>query len=105
MNQVFMNLLENALQAIDGEGRITISTAATAREIIVRLVDTGRGIPADLLPRVFDASIRTKGERARASVSLFTSLYIVRKHGGSIDVQSEVGKGSTFTVRLPRSAE
>jgi signal transduction histidine kinase len=103
LNQVFMILLENAVQAIDGEGVVTISTTADERELRVRFADTGRGIPASLLPRIFDAGIRTTGSRARASVSLFTSLHIVRKHGGTIEVQSEPGKGSVFTVRLPQN--
>lgn len=100
INQVFMNLLRNAAEAIDGDGVITISTSTDNGFVIIRVADSGRGIPADQIPRLFNPGFHIEGSSVRASMSLFTSLNIVRKHRGDIRVESEVGKGSTFTIRL-----
>ncbi|MDX2150710.1 MAG: tetratricopeptide repeat protein [Bryobacteraceae bacterium] len=105
MNQVFMNLLTNAAEAIDGTGAITVKTCACDKELTIAITDTGRGIPAEQLKSLFTPGFTVKEKRVQASVSLFASLNIVRKHGGEIRVASEVGKGSTFTVALPRSLE
>ncbi|HBY63109.1 MAG TPA: hypothetical protein DEH78_25075 [Solibacterales bacterium] len=105
LNQVFMNLLTNAAEAIDGEGVITIRTCYCDKELTVMIEDTGRGIPREQLPGLFTPGFTVKEKRVQASVSLFASLNIVRKHGGEIRVASEVGKGSTFTIALPRSLE
>jgi signal transduction histidine kinase len=103
LNQVFMNLLRNAEQAINGNGTITITTYAGNGSVFIRFADTGRGIAAEQLPRLFHPGFTVEGSRVKASMSLFTSLNIIQKHHGEILVESEVGKGSVFTVRLPVS--
>lgn len=100
LNQVFMNLLCNAAEAIEDQGMITITTYADDDGVCVRFSDTGRGIPAEQLPRLFNPGFTVAESRVKASMSLFTSLNIVQKHRGNIEVESEVGKGSVFTVRL-----
>ncbi|MCW5982684.1 MAG: tetratricopeptide repeat protein [Bryobacteraceae bacterium] len=100
LNQVFMNLLRNAEEAIGESGEIHIRTYASNGGVYIRVADTGRGIPAEQLPKLFHPGFRVEEQRVRASMSLFTSLNIVRKHGGEIRVDSEVGKGTVFTVAL-----
>lgn len=102
LNQVFMNVLSNAAQHIDGSGRIHIETKADAERVYVRISDTGRGIPADNLERIFDPGFTTQGVGVGTGLGLSISYNIMQKHGGRIFVESEVGKGSTFTVELPR---
>ena len=105
LNQVFMNLLRNAAQAIEGQGTITLQTHADDSSIRIRVKDSGRGIPAELCDAIFNPSFNREGDRVRASLSLFGCLNIARKHGGDIAVDSKIGHGSTFTVILPRSLE
>jgi signal transduction histidine kinase len=100
LNQVFMNLLSNAGEAIVDTGTITVRTYAGNGCVFVRVADTGRGIAPEQIPKLFHPSFRVEGSRVRASMSLFTSLNIVRKHRGEIQVESEPGKGTVFTVRL-----
>jgi signal transduction histidine kinase len=103
--QVFLNLLRNSVQAIEGQGRVTIRITADENWFRIAFTDTGHGIPDALLPKLFTPDFHSGAGRVRASFGLFASLSVVRKHGGDIRVQSEVGKGSTFTVLLPRSLE
>jgi signal transduction histidine kinase len=105
LNQVFMNLLRNAAQAIEGSGSITLQTRADETSIRIRVKDSGRGIPPELCDAIFNPSFNRDGDRVRASLSLFGCLNIARKHGGDIAVDSKIGTGSTFTVILPRSLE
>jgi two-component system, NtrC family, sensor kinase len=105
LNQVFMNLLRNAAQAIEGEGTIILQTRADEVSIRITVKDSGRGIPAELCDAIFNPSFNREGDRVRASLSLFGCLNIARKHGGDISVNSKIGHGSTFTVILPRSLE
>ncbi|MCP5110255.1 MAG: sensor histidine kinase [bacterium] len=102
INQVFMNLLRNAEEAIEGTGTITISTAAENGSVIVKVADTGRGIAPEQIGKLFNPGFRVQDARVKASMSLFTTLNIVQKHKGDIQVESEPGKGSVFTVRLAR---
>lgn len=104
LNQVFMHLLRNGAQAIEGTGRIAIGTDVDAGHFRIAFRDTGRGIPPDQIPRLFNPGF-TSGKRVKASLSLFTCMNIVRRHGGDIRVKSEPGKGAEFTVLLPRSLE
>ena len=103
INQVFMNLLTNAVQAIEGDGTISIATRQDDRFAAVEVADTGRGIPADQIERVFDPGFTTKGVGVGVGLGLSISYRIIEDHGGMIEVQSEVGKGTTFTCRLPFS--
>lgn len=104
LNQVFLNLLRNAADAIEGAGAITITTEAQDGSVYIRFADTGRGIPAEQLPRLFHPGFTVDGSRVKASMSLFTSLSIVQSHRGEILVDSEPGHGSVFTVRLPAAS-
>jgi len=101
LNQVFMNVLVNAAQAIEGKGTITITTRAEGNEVVVSVADDGKGIAPDHVVHLFDPGFTTKGAGVGTGLGLSISYNIVEKHGGSIGVESEVGKGSTFTVRLP----
>ncbi|MBI4042909.1 MAG: hypothetical protein HY391_05480 [Deltaproteobacteria bacterium] len=101
LNQVWMNLLTNAIQAIEGRGTVTISTEALENEVRVTLSDTGHGIPEEILPKIFDPFFTTKGMGKGTGLGLTISYGIVRQHGGNMLVSSEGGKGTTVTVTLP----
>ena len=104
LNQVFMNLLANAAQAIDegkGEGTIDITTTRTADSVVVSIHDDGPGIPPEVLPRIFDPFFTTKDVGKGAGLGLSIVHGIVERHGGRIDVDSERGRGTRFTVTIP----
>ena len=101
VSQVFMNLLTNAAEAIGDEGTITLRTFERDGDVHVQVMDTGAGISPRRLERLFDPGFVKKELRVKAGLGLFTSFNIVQKHNGRIEVESEVGKGSTFTVVLP----
>jgi two-component system NtrC family sensor kinase len=103
--QVFLNLLRNSVQAINGAGAVTIRATTDDHWFRVSFADTGHGIPASLLPRLFTPDFNSDSGRIRASLSLFACMSVAKKHGGDIRVESDVGKGSIFTVLLPRSLE
>ena len=101
LNQVFMNLLVNAVQSIPEKGEITIETKVVGSDAIVRISDTGVGIPERDLHRIFDPFFTTKEVGRGTGLGLSISHSIVQKHNGSIHVDSKVGQGTTFTIRLP----
>lgn len=101
VNQVFMNLLVNAIHALDGEGTITIRTRAQGDAVEVEVEDTGVGIPEKDRARIFEPGFTTKGKRVGMGLGLLISSQIVERHSGRISVESEVGRGTTFRVRLP----
>ena len=101
LNQVFLNLLLNAVQAIHRRGEITLETLTENDQIVVRISDTGEGIPAERIDRIFDPFYTTKPKGKGTGLGLSISFSIVEKHNGKIEVESEPGRGSTFTVRLP----
>ncbi len=103
LNQVFMNLLMNAAQAIERQGTITVRTAAGPSTIRVEIGDDGCGIPPEHLPHIFETFFTTKPAGRGTGLGLALSRDIVRKHGGRIEVDSEVGRGTTFRVILPRT--
>ncbi len=110
MNQVFLNILVNAAQAIRdvvenngaAKGKITIETTHTEEEVIIRISDTGTGIPESVLPRIFDPFFTTKeiGKGTGQGLALSYNI-VVEKHHGTISCESEVGKGTTFIICLP----
>ena len=104
LNQVFLNLLTNAAQAIEGQGKILLKTEAEEGWLKVTVQDTGRGIPVDVLPRIFDPFFTTKPVGQGTGLGLSISYQIVQQHGGDIRVTSQPGKGTRFTVRLPLTA-
>jgi len=102
LNQVFMNLLVNAAQAIEGQGEIVITTRASEAEITIAIADSGSGIPQENLHRIFEPFFTTKEVGKGTGLGLSITYDIVtKKHGGRIEVTSEPGKGTTFVVTLP----
>lgn len=101
LNQVFMNLLVNAAQAIEIRGTITLRTGLEKSWVWVEIADTGKGIPAEDLPHIFDPFFTTKPVGKGTGLGLSISYNVIQKHHGQIEVQSEVGKGTVFRVRLP----
>ncbi len=101
LNQVFMNLLVNAAHAIDRQGVITVRTGCAGDEVWIEVADTGHGMPESLLNRIFDPFFTTKPVGKGTGLGLSISYGIVRKHGGRIEVRSELEKGSVFRVTLP----
>ena len=101
MHQVLMNLIGNALQAMPDGGELRIYTGKSGRRILVKIADTGHGISAQNLEHVFDAFFSTKESSHGVGLGLSVSHSIVQNHGGKIEVHSQVGQGSTFTVILP----
>lgn len=101
LNQVFMNLLVNASQAIPERGQISITTSRDGNTILIRIADSGVGIPGEHLARIFDPGFTTKGVGVGTGLGLSISYNIIKKHEGEISVASEPGKGTTFTIRLP----
>jgi signal transduction histidine kinase len=104
LNQVFLNLLVNAAQAIEGDGEIRVRTRRDGESAVVEIEDTGVGISPDVLPRIFDLGFSTRGRGRGSGIGLALSRRIVEDHGGSIEASSTVGKGSRFTLRLPLGA-
>jgi PAS domain S-box-containing protein len=101
IEQVLMNLILNAVQAIKDEGVVTVRSAQDDTWCTIEVEDTGCGIPGDVLPKIFDPFFTTKGQGEGTGLGLSVSLGIVERHGGGLTVRSQVGKGTVFTVRLP----
>lgn len=103
INQVFLNLLVNASQAIEGKGRIVLRTRHVGDRVEIEIEDSGKGIPQENLARIFDPGFTTKGVGVGTGLGLSICYQIVEDHQGDIRVQSEVGRGTTFTIVLPVS--
>ena len=101
INQVFANILTNAAQAIEETGSIAISTYHDGSYVVIEVADTGVGIKAEYLDRIFDPGFTTKGVGVGIGLGLSITCRIIENHGGSIHVQSELGKGTTFSIHLP----
>jgi signal transduction histidine kinase len=101
IDQVFLNVLANAAQAIAGPGTITIETTREGEIAVVAISDTGPGIPADVLDRIFDPFFTTKPVGEGTGLGLSISYEIVKKHGGEIRASGTPGQGATFTIRIP----
>ena len=104
LNQVFLNLVTNAAQAIPAEGSIRIRTSNERSEIAIEISDTGTGIPKDVLPRIFETFYTTKPRGVGTGLGLSIARDIVQSHGGSISVDSHEGLGTSFRITLPLSA-
>src|SRR5262249_54021303 len=102
LNQVWTNLIHNAVQALGGRGNITIETQVEESRVAVAIEDDGPGIAPDVLPRIFDPFFTTKAKGEGTGLGLGIVKQIVEKHGGTVEVSSRPG-ATRFTVRLPIS--
>ena len=103
LNQVYMNLLLNASQAIEGKGDIYLKTFATDDAVAVEITDTGSGISAENRSRLFDPEFTTKGVKVGAGLGLSIVQRIIGDHDGRIELESRVGRGTTVRIFLPLS--
>jgi signal transduction histidine kinase len=101
LNESFMNLLVNSCQAIAKEGEVTIRTWCEESDAVVTMKDTGVGIPREHLNKIFEPGFTTKGVGVGVGIGLAVAYRVITEHGGSIQVESEVGQGTMFTIRLP----
>ena len=104
INQVLMNLLTNAAQALSGreDSVITIETRGDPDGVEVKIKDNGPGISPEVLPRIWDPFFTTKDVGEGTGLGLSIVHELVERHGGTIEVETRVGEGTTFTVKLPR---
>jgi len=103
LTQVFVNLLANAAQAIEDRGEVRIETDGSNGDTVVAIHDTGCGIPAGDLTRLFEPFFTTKPAGEGTGLGLWMVKKIVEESGGNVDVDSEVGRGTTFTIRFPNA--
>jgi two-component system, NtrC family, sensor kinase len=101
LRQSFVNIALNACEAMNGGGTLTANTQATDRRVEVRIADTGPGIAPEHLPRILDPFFTTKEKGTGLGLSVVYG--IIERHGGTLDIESEVGRGTTVIVRLPVS--
>jgi two-component system NtrC family sensor kinase len=104
LNQVFMNILVNAAQAIEKKGEIVVETRQVQDHVHIVISDTGCGVPQDNLQKIFDPFFTTKDVGKGTGLGMNIAYNIVKKHKGSIAVDSQVGKGTTFTIKIPVDA-
>ena len=100
IKQALLNLMINAVQAMEGGGELLIRLSSQRRDAIIEVIDTGPGMTGDVLDRIFQAYFSTK--KNGTGLGLPTTQRIIREHGGDIHVQSEPGKGTRFVIKLPR---
>ena len=105
LNQVFLNLLINSKQAIKDKGEITITTSQKNGKVHIEFKDNGSGIPKDKLKKIFDPGYTTKGVGVGTGLGLSIVYQIIEDHKGTITVESEVGKGTTFTIIFPMNLD
>ena len=105
LNQVFMNILYNATQAIEDKGSIRIRTFTENDMAVVEIEDSGRGMSQEVLSKVFDPFFTTKGVGKGTGLGLSISYSIIHDHKGKISVVSKVGEGTTFRLELPLTSQ
>ena len=101
LNQVFLTILVNAFEAMNGAGRLEIGVKRAGSDLEISIGDSGPGITEELLPQLFDITFSHKGERVAMRMGLPGARLIVERHGGRIGVQSRPGAGAMFTIALP----
>ncbi|MCD4779218.1 MAG: histidine kinase [Candidatus Omnitrophica bacterium] len=101
LGQVFINLFINAAQAMKQKGTLEIETYASEKNVFIKISDTGEGIPQDNLNKIFDPFFTTKPVGKGTGLGLSISYEIIKRHGGDMQVQSEIGSGTTFIIRIP----
>jgi two-component system NtrC family sensor kinase len=105
IKQVFVNLLVNAAHAIPNSGEIILTTLRDSEDIVIKISDTGCGIPQKNINRIFDPFFTTKEVGKGTGLGLWISATIINKHKGTLTVESTVGVGTTFIIRLPIDQE
>lgn len=100
LREVLVNMIYNAVDAVPGRGEIRLGAQETSDRVLITVTDTGSGMPAEVKSRLFNPFFTTKG-KAGTGMGLAVSFGIVRRHNGSIEVDSEVGRGTTFRIALP----
>jgi two-component system, NtrC family, sensor kinase len=103
LNQVLMNVVANAIDAIDGPGRVTIATAQQNGHFVIRVRDTGKGIPEEIRGRIFEPFFTTKPIGQGTGLGLAISYGIMQAHQGSMEFSSAAGQGTEFTLKIPTS--
>jgi two-component system, NtrC family, sensor kinase len=101
LNQVFLNLINNAAQAIPGDGTVTVRSSMDGGRVRIDVSDTGTGIPDDVQPHIFDTYFTTKAAGEGTGLGLPIVRTIVEEHGGEVQFQTRSGVGTTFSVFLP----
>ena len=101
MSQVFVNIFLNSIQAMEGGGALKIGAVISEGRLVVKISDTGKGIPEDTLTKVFDPFFTTKGENKGTGLGLWITQGIVERHGGTIQLSSQEGKGTTVEIQFP----
>lgn len=104
LNQIFLNLITNAAQAIPGDGQVVVRSSVAGATIRIDVSDNGTGIPDDVLPHIFDSYFTTKPEGVGTGLGLSIAREVARNHGGDINVVTQAGVGTTFTITLPLEA-
>jgi signal transduction histidine kinase len=101
LNQVWTNLIDNAIDAVDGKGKVCVGTFVEDNQVVVEIMDNGRGIPVEIQARIFEPFFTTKGVGSGTGLGLLISHRIVaNRHGGEIEFESKPGE-TRFKVRLP----
>jgi len=101
IKQVFFNIIRNGMQAMAGEGILSLSTSLEDDQVCIRIRDTGAGIKEENLGKIFDPFFTTKGPDEGEGLGMYIVQKIIKKYGGAIAVESEEGKGTTFTITFP----
>jgi two-component system NtrC family sensor kinase len=103
LQQVFLNLMDNALDAVGQGGRVRVSSRTDGTWLTVRVSDSGPGVPADVADRIFDPFFTTKDPGQGTGLGLSISHSITQRLGGSLELENHAGEGATFVVRLPNT--
>jgi signal transduction histidine kinase len=101
LNEALMNLLVNACQSIKSSGQVTVVTSRDSEQVVISICDTGSGIPKEHLGKIFEAGFTTRKVGTGAGLGLAVVSSVIKEHGGTIEVESELDRGSTFRIRLP----
>ncbi len=101
LNQVFMNILDNAQYAIKKEGTVTISVKREGENVVIKFSDTGEGIKKEDIKKVFEPFFTTKPVGQGTGLGMSITYRVIKNHNGDISIDSEIGKGTTFTIKLP----
>ncbi len=101
IQQIYLNIIRNAVQAMEGKGKLVISSAPENGQIVTKIQDSGPGIPQEYLSKIFDPFFTTKEQGEGTGLGLNIVHKLIEKYGGSISVESKVGEGTTFIVAFP----